>query len=97
MAFNLLPNATTNGSSPVKDIANNSRGQFRNVKVAITVGSATVVFEGRMGPADTNWVTLFSTTASVINAVVLPPQIRATVSGISGGGVVDVWVDGYET
>jgi len=92
---NLLANVAVNGSSAVLNVASISRGNYRTCKVSITVGTATVVLEGRGGPGDANWITLMTFTGSNIQAAILPPQVRMTVSAIAGGAVVDAWLDAY--
>lgn len=93
---NLLANATANGSSSVLNVASISRGNYRTCKVSITVGTATVVLEGRGGPGDANWITLATFSGTGIQGVILTPQVRVTASAISGGAVVDVWLDAYD-
>ena len=90
----LLQAVTANGDSAVVNVAAPSRGNFRVVKVDIVGGTATVKLYGRMSPADANWAELASFTASGVQAVVLTPQVKMTVSSISGA-TVDGFVDSY--
>lgn len=92
---NLLPNVTVTGSVPAMTVASISRGSYRTCKVSITGGTANVILEGRGSPADANWITLYTWTATGINAFILPPQVRMTVVSISGA-TVDAWLDAYE-
>lgn len=91
----LISGVQVNGSSTPINIASISRGNYRTCKVSITIGTGTVALEGRGGPGDATWVTLATFTASGIVGVLLPPQVRVTVSGVASAPVIDVWLDAY--
>lgn len=88
----LLNAVTANGDSAVFNIARQWRGDFRTCKVLISGTAATVTLKGKIDSDDTTWATLATFTASDIQAIVLPPQIMVTVSGISAA-TVSVWID----
>lgn len=91
----LLNGVTAVGDSDVLSVASISRGSYRIAKVNITGGTASVTLKGRMGPDDSTWTTLQTWTASGMNAIVLPPQVKFSVDSISGA-TVHAFLDAYE-
>lgn len=88
--------AAANGDSATYSVGKSYRGQARLVRFLIT-GTCTVTLYGRMDANDT-WFTLGSAaTASGVQAISLPAQIKATISGKSGTISVDLWADAFNS
>jgi len=88
----LLTDVTETGDSPIQHIGRGFRGEYRPVRVLIEGGTATVALYGRADPTDT-WEKITEFTATGAIGVLLLPQVKFTVSAISGA-TVNAWVDG---
>lgn len=87
----LLSAVAATGDSSVVSPKGPWRGDYRSVQVSIVGTSATVILRGRSTP-NAPWVDLQTFTASGMVAVVLPPQIKFSVTAISSA-TVDAWAD----
>lgn len=92
--MNLFSAASANGDSSTISPRADCRGNYRTFKTNIS-GTATVTLYGRMDPNDATWAQLAQFTASGVVAVLLPPQIKATISGASGA-TVSAWIDCFQ-
>lgn len=90
----IFEGATANGDSATFSVGKYYRGQARLVRFLIT-GTCTVTLYGRMDANDTWFVLGSAATVSGVQAISLPTQIKATVSGKSGTISVDVWADAF--
>lgn len=91
----LLDGVTANGDSATLSVGRAYRGDYRVAKVNIVGGTATVTLFGRAAPNDPVWTQIAEFTASGATGILAMPQMKFTVSGISGA-TVRAWVDAFE-
>lgn len=91
----LLNGVTANGDSAVQAVGRKFRGDYRIAKVNILGGTATVTLYGRAASGDTVWEQITEFTATGATGVLAMPQMKFTVTGISGA-TVHAWLDAEE-
>lgn len=91
----LLNGVTVTGDSAIQSVGRPYRGNYRVAKVDISGGTATVALWGRASPTDTTWVKITEFAASGAMGVLLLPQVKFTVSAISGA-TVDAYIDALQ-
>lgn len=87
----LFTAATAIGDSTISPVGPAYRSGFRVAKVQITGTSATVILRGRMDANDP-WTDLYTFTSSGMQAIVLPPYVKFSITAISAASV-DAYID----